>query len=182
MELIINDISYDNPDIDHSSVLIDIRAELEYLSKDIALEERDIGQAADWPVILAIISGLYFLGKPIQENLDAWISLSQRFLTLIKKLHTRFRSCRIDLNGATLLALTEILAREDSINNINMASSVEIPFYELELLNPIHLDHHPDALYIQTFRVNNRRLHVLGIKSKGTIEFHHIFDLNFMKF
>jgi hypothetical protein len=178
MEVIVND-----PHWDHESFLKDLQDELSQLTADIQLRDTDIGCGTSWEVVLASLGGLFLLGKPIKDNLEAWLSLGQKFVSVLKRIATKFGAYRVDEHGATLIAVTEIANTEPSlIRSLELLTAHSIRFYELVYHESAHLDHHPDTLYLQSYRVNGERIYVLGIKSNGKLEFKHAFSTSYFEF
>lgn len=177
MEIIIVDPTYDHEESERPKFLADLENDLTELTSEIQMVERDIGFGADWPAVLAILSGIFLLGKPINENIDAWFSLAQKFKKVISKIKARSWQYRVDETGALLLALEEIANTEKG--NIKSIKKIDLERIELSrfpLKDPAHLDQHPNSLYIQSFIVNGNTLYIIGIKSKGSIEFIHAYD------
>ena len=105
MQIIVSDPSYDHEDeVDRDEFIAQLNTELDQLSEEIALRDGDIGPAASWPVIIATLSGLFFLGKPINANLDAWISLAKKLASVLKWIVSKCGVYRVDEAGATLIA------------------------------------------------------------------------------
>jgi len=183
MELIVVDPTYDHEGRDPNEFLSALRRELSGVSKTFDCRDVDIGFAADWPAILAIFTGLFFLGKPINDNIEAWFSLAKKFKSMLKQIAQKFGHYRIDETGATLLGISIIASQEnEDIADIQQISSNEIQFNNFPLKDPGHLDHHPDNLYVQVYLVNKARIYVFGIKSKGTVEFQHTFNTSWLDF
>lgn len=183
LELLIPDPTYDHPERDRPTFLADLRETLEELGTPFDLRDTDIGPAAGLPAILVVLSGLFFLGKPINENLDAWIALGRKFGPVVRRIATRFAEPRLDENGAVLLALCDLLdSLGDELRSVEIVARQTVPFWMFELRDAAVLDHHPDSLYILTLRVNNAKLFVFGIKSKGAIEFRHVYEASYLSF
>lgn len=172
MQLIVPDPSYAREsEVDRGQFLSDLEAHLREIFGDVSLRDSDIGRGADWPVIVATLSGLFLLGKPINENVEARIGLSRKFGRLLKWVLSKCVAYRVDAAGANLLAINSILhAEEEPISSIELAASAFIPFWTNPLRDPAGLDHHPDGLFAKAFVVNGRRIYILGIKSNGSIE------------
>lgn len=183
MEIIIIDPTYDRDDSKRSQFLADLKIDFTELTGEINTLEADVGFGADWPAVLTILGGLFLLGKPIDENIDAWFSLAKKFKKVIDKIKARSWQYRIDDSGASLIALEEIANTEKG--NVESVRKIEFKRIELStfpLKSPTHLDQHPNNLYIQSYIVNDSTLYVIGIKSKGTVEFIHVYETSHMKF
>ncbi len=81
------------------------------------LESIDIGRGAsadafkvflDWLPNLYLIA-LFFLGTPIEKNVDAWISLAKRLRDLVRQIQQRGHGTVVTFEGACAIALDEIV-------------------------------------------------------------------------
>jgi hypothetical protein len=84
VQLILADASYDHPEVDRDALLAAARELMAELSGEIEVTDSDIGKGADWPVFLVTLGGLFFLGKRINENLQAWLELAQKIANLLR--------------------------------------------------------------------------------------------------
>ena len=183
MELIIVDPTYDHSDRDRDKFLSDLETELSSISREYELKDVDIGFGADWPAILVILGGLFLLGKPINENIEGWLRLSNKFVSLIKRIRRKFGPYRIDENGASLIAIDKIVKKEKgNISTIEKIATTEIPFNTFPLKDSKRLDQHPDNIYVQAYRVNDERIYLIGIKSNGKTAFKHKFSTSWINF
>ena len=69
MQIIVFDPTYDDVSRDRERFLKELRAEISIISNEFELRGTKISEGADFPVIVVIVAGLFFLGKPIHENL-----------------------------------------------------------------------------------------------------------------
>ena len=176
MELIVVDPTYPENEQNREQFIQDLRNELDSLSSDIKIEDTDIGRGADWPAVLAVI-GLFFLGKMINENLDAWIAIGKKFSFLLGTLAEKFGAYRIDQEGASLVAIARMVDRESGkIYSIEKISETIIPVSPLFHGSQEKLNCSPDALYLQIYKVNEDVFYIFGIKSKGSIEVEYRID------
>lgn len=182
MEFMIADPTYDHPDRDRDIFLSELRMEAESLSPEIALSDTDAGHAADWPMILVVISGLFFLGKPINENLDAWLDLGRKLSGFLKRVREKWAAARFDETGCVLLAIDHLSKSQTSIRTIEVIGTIPAHFQVFPMRRSETLSHHPDALYVIALRVNDEKVHVVGVKSKGNIEFEHSFNVSYLEF
>jgi hypothetical protein len=108
LRIYIPDATYGREDWEEESPKFRQRLIKEY---QLPFEETDIGTGAgepglvtalidSWPVVLA--AGLFFNGKRIKENLDAWIDVFQRLKPFFKNQAT------FDRDGAAVLAIDGI--------------------------------------------------------------------------
>mgnify|MGYP003644463909 CR=1 FL=1 len=132
----IPDASYDNPD--YYDGLDEIQASKMFLNEtskrfELPAREANIGAGADWPAVAleaieyikerdAVLLGiaLFFSGKKINDNLDAWLSIGQ-------KLKNSLAGCRSVLNrsASILLAL-----RKHKENSGSPLKNIELHQYE----------------------------------------------------
>jgi len=183
MEIIIIDPTYDHDESERPQFLAELKNDLTELSGEIQTVEADVGFGADWPAVLAILGGLFLLGKPIDENIDAWFSLAKKFKKVIDKIKARSWQYRIDDSGASLIALEKIANSEKGkVEYIRKIEFKRIELSTFQLKDPSHLDQHPNNLYIHSYIVNDSTLYVIGIKSKGTVEFMHVYETCHMSF
>lgn len=190
MELIIPDPNpYPQTEAERDNFLSTLRLELQPLSDEFTVDYTDIGRGAAWPAILVTVallsSSVFFLGKRIEENLDAWISLGERFKAFIERATAKSHSPLIDQEGACLLALHEVVEKHpDSIRVLEYEHVLASWFdpRDPQIRSPDRLDHHPEALYVMAMRVNDGFLYVVGVKSSGFVEFVHRFSTHHMDF
>jgi len=174
LELLINFPEGLEGDVKPEDIKHAFEDELNAISKENKLIESNIGSGADALVIVIIISGLFLLGKKINENLDAWIELSKKFKKLFSKL--KKKGCLIDSNGSTLIALSKILEVEKSIKSIIEVQSIvlnsdrnQTPF----LLNipQERIDKKPNKYFIKVYFVNDELFYICTMKSNGDIKY-----------
>jgi hypothetical protein len=134
IQIFIPDASYDNEELsaqDFKARLINQLKEVESSSTNIKLKpllQANIGAGADWPALLAEIiplapyaSGLvlFFSGKKINENLDAWTSIGQKIFNLSK-----LTGGWLNRGGALIVSLFKI---QEELGKI---TAIEILQYE----------------------------------------------------
>lgn len=179
MQIILTDPSYDHEDeIDRAEFVEDLKKELESISPEVEVSATNLGRGADWPAFLIGLGGIFLLGKQINENLDAWISIADKFNKFLEWVLSKCVSYRVDDNGATLIAVNDIASSTDSdIHSIKMISSAYVPFLIWDGRTPESLSHHPDGIYSQTFVVNKEKVIIYAIKSNGNIELKSIHSI-----
>jgi len=171
MEIIVVDPTYDREDRDREKFINDLQTDAQSLSSDLQISDTDIGRGADWPAIFLSIGGLFFLGKKINENLEAWVSLARKFIKFIENLRKKSWKFRIDEIGATLLAIERIIILEQgNISSIEKISENIVAISPFTGREPEGLRRRPDCLYMQIFKVNDNTVYIFGIKSKGSVE------------
>jgi len=149
----------------------ELENELKTISDSFGLQTENIGAGADWIVVIAYLTGLYFLGDKINKNLEAWITLSKKFVSLFKKTNVKF----IDSNGARLLAIERILKNEETIDSIEEVLFNEINLQDLtdsftDGRSENELRSKPFCYYSMIFKVNDYSYYMIGIKSDGEIK------------
>ena len=154
--------------VDHKTQL---ENELKDISSSIEIKSENIGAGADWIVVIVSIAGIFFLGEKINKNLEAWISLSKRFISLLKQTKASF----IDSSGAKLIAIEKILKNEKYIDSIEEVAFTEINLQDLtrsftDGRKPTELRSKPLCYYSMIFRVNGFAYYMLGIKSNGEVK------------
>jgi len=107
MEFIVADPTYD-AEGDYQEFVAGLRKLASSVAPEFEVRDTDIGRGADWPAVLLGWSpvALFFLGRKIEENLDAWLSLAKRFAEFLRSIRERLWSHRMDGIGAALVAIT----------------------------------------------------------------------------
>lgn len=177
MQIIVIDPTYTN-NTDHDQFVKKLKREFSTISKDIKVKTTDIGYGASWPAIEIVFPVLiFFSGKKVNENIDAWLSIARKLISLMKKFRTY-----IDDEGAALLVIKDI-ASSQKIKEIKRISTEIIPVAPFEGRKKDSLDSRPNALYIQIYKVNNEFVYVYGIKSNGKMEIKYRINIeDFMRF
>jgi hypothetical protein len=182
MIVFVSDYSYDNPEVERSDVEQRVRAVFGALFPDVGLSRSDIGRGADWPTIVVALGGIFFLGKRISENVEAWCSLAGKFGQAIRQLSAQGAAFRVDEEACQLLALEKITSRfttpPQSVEYIGVQTHVLDTF---EGRDPNTLEGSPERLYVFSYRVDGQ-VAILGMKSSGTFEFAHYFDVGWTNF
>lgn len=127
----------------------------------------NIGPGADWVVLLVIVDiGLKILelGSIINNGIDGWIGIGKR----LSKLFQHKSIVSIDITGATSLAI-ELIAREVNIVQLEKLQETSINIVDVSGMIPINkgLSARPHNYYIQTYKVNEMDVYVIGIMSNG---------------
>lgn len=191
MEIAVPDASYPENEWNEAArqdFLRELDVELKTLSDEYTLTDTDIGRGADWPAILAsvtIAATIFFSGKRVEENLDAWISLANRLRTFVDTATAKWRAARVDQDGASLLALDEVTRRYPQAVRVLRLDGVLSSWFDpldAHMKSADHLDHHPEALYVVALEVDEEALYIVGVKSSGVIEFVHVFSTDWMDF
>lgn len=191
MEVVIPDASYPENEWNETArqeFFDELALELGELSEEYTLADTDIGRGADWPAVLVsfgVAATIFFSGKRIEENLDAWINLAKRFRAFIDKATSKWRTTRVDEEVALLLVLEEVIRqRTQGVSVLQLDGVLSSWFDPLEPYGkpPERLDCHPEGLYVVALRVDDESLYIVGIKSSGTIEFVHTFSTNWWDF
>lgn len=171
MEIIVIDPTYDHPEKNREEFLKELKEYALSLSDNLQLSDVDIGRGASLPGVLLLIGGLFFLGKKINENIEAWISLAKKFKMFIENLRKKSWAYRIDEEGATLLAIGRIfISEQGKVLSIEKICEDVIAIYPFSERINERLKRRPDSLFFQIFKVNNKTVYIFGIKSKGSFE------------
>lgn len=115
IEVLIPDPTYDNPELSKVTFLEDLKKDIVVFFKNYELAEIDIGLGVSWPMFMLFIPGLFFLSKPINENLKAWIELASKFSKFIKKIREKLFAYWVDKRGATLIAILHVINSHNKI-------------------------------------------------------------------
>lgn len=78
-----------------------VKSDLSLIDNDCQFEEINIGEGADWIVILVTINaiaGVFLLGDRIDKGIEGWINIGRR----IKSLFIKTDSIYLDLDSAKL--------------------------------------------------------------------------------
>lgn len=130
------------------------------------VEDGNIGFGADWSVVIASFSKLFFIGKSINENLDAWLDLSRKL-----KRFKNARIARFDDNGLKALLLG--FADNHIVGGIN--NSFQYGFILIRgdspILSPAYkIEESPELICILAVH-NQEKGHLYSAKSDGTITY-----------
>ncbi len=144
-------------------------------------ELRNIGPGADVMVVLMTIltiGNVFALGDKINTGIEGWLKLGKRIKKLIKK----DVIVAVDKDGADLLAIN-LIATLENIQSLEKIGSHEVPLIQLEDKivdgrKPEDLVSRPYTYYVQTFKVNDEKTYIIGIKSTGIAEVIKCFDYN----
>ncbi len=139
---------------------------------EIQFSDADIGGGADlWVTILIIGGALFFKGKDINENLEAWKDIGDKIKSLFrKKDELRF----LDKEASIALAISKISEKTD-ISQIKLISGQEV----IEKHNDhkgFQLNFSPYNYFILIFEVNEIEKFIFCIKSNGEIKFQDYFE------
>jgi len=177
MQILINQCEL----IDDTTSTIDKKKlikELDLEDYDIEVSEADIGCGADWWFIALIIGGIFFSGKKIEENIEAWVKIGKRIKNIleIKKDTDVF----IDEEAAISLAIESILNKATEVESIELLHSNSLSEFGLDEIyedgrRKDQLITTPYNFYTLVFKVNGFDKYVYCIKSNGEIRYKDIF-------
>jgi len=183
MELIYNDKYYDSPEYEEGKYTNELLIELQNYASDIKTRDIIIHQGADWPVVLvdlfssiewtsilkaSVIPGVFFLGKKINENLEAWVEIGKK----LKKIFKKNQPARIDEQAAFTIALNDMINLDKSI----IIDEVILKIHNYNSNSDIYssLKSRPDSLYL--FEITTHKgFFVYAIRSDGKISFKYKF-------
>ncbi len=116
IKIYIPDKSYDNEEVPRALAFSEITAALTQLrSPDLEItppQEANIGAGADWPawaiqfspyIPTASIIAIFFSGKRINENLDAWLAIGRKLCSF-----TSFAGSWLNRSAAAMVALFKL--------------------------------------------------------------------------
>lgn len=184
MQLIFADPYYDSEEwIEHKHEN-ELKDALSEFDSSLSVTDANIGHGADWPGALvdifnsldwkavtgASVAGMFLLGDKINKNIDAWLSIFDKFSKLISK----FKPTRIDEQAALALTLNSVVKKGYDLSSIKVGMQI-VPFTEGAVKSQKKLESNPDALYVVNIKVHYKAF-VFGVKSNGNIEFEHEFS------
>lgn len=106
-----------------------------------------IFSSVDWSTLLSAGAGtVFFLGKKINENIEAWLEIGEKVRTLVEKL----LPSRIDELAAAVLVLKKLEEKLDKKNNLSI--TVQLVEFAPIPWGKYKLDKRPDALYLITVK------------------------------
>jgi hypothetical protein len=142
----------------------------------------NIGPGADWIVVLAIFSSLFFLGEKIEKNLSAWLKLGKKIKSLFKKYPKKW--IFIDERGASALCLIDVEESEKEIKSIEEIGSNEIRLLDIHASTLNYKEEYvkmnPYSIYNKTFLVNDNKYYLYVIMSNGEIQSKTTIDSYYM--
>lgn len=181
MELIFADEYYDSPDFKQGAFSKFLKNELIEFDSQLETIDGNIGHGADWPVVLidlfrevdwnsilkiGTIPTVFFLGKKINENLDAWLEISKK----LKKLFEKKKPTRIDEKAALLIVLQDITDNKQELSDLEI--TLRVHSYDGNFDINKKLINRPDSLYVFDI-LTTEVFFIYGVKSDGKISFKH---------
>jgi hypothetical protein len=131
----------------------------------------DLGGGADWWFIVITILSTFFLGKKINENLDAWKEIGLKFKKILEK---EKMPLFIDIDVAKAIAIAD-LNEKTQIKSLELMKSDQIIDRNFDHKG-FKLDFTPYNYYILVFKVNRLENFIYCIKSNGKIQFKDYFE------
>lgn len=127
----------------------------------------NIGPGADLIVLLLIVDislGILKLGSVINDGIEGWIGIGRK----LRELFRRRKIVSIDSDGATSMAI-ELIARHETITRLEKIQESTINLVDVSAMIPMNSDlsAKPHNYYIQTYRINDGDVYVVGITSSG---------------
>ena len=115
------------------------------------------------------------MGGEINDGIDGWIEIGKK----LQKLFRGKKIVSIDIDGATALAIDQI-AKQGRIVSLEKIQETTINLVDVSGMISVNseLSKKPHNYYIQTYRINDEDIYVVGIKSSGEVEIikHFIFN------
>jgi hypothetical protein len=142
----------------------------------ISVTRGSVGYGADGFVVFAVLtglSGLFFLGKQIDENIDAWVRLGGKLKSVIKRLRVRRGRILVSEPAALALALDNIAGRHEAGRITEIVASHRFPVLNASLGESFrdNFANQPDRFYLFILRTELNDIFVAGIRSSGELEF-----------
>ena len=152
LEITFNDHLYTSEDSESPEAYLDEKKRLDHKVRELFPEskieviETNLGFGADWPTFTAVITGLYFLGKPILENLDAWVELGNR----VRKLFDSDEApARTDKHGNIALIINHLQKASPHLLEKSQSLHFEHIYGESPLLTTqCAIEDHPEIMTI----------------------------------
>jgi len=134
--------------------------------------DADIGGGADWWfTILAFGGAIFFQGKNLNENLEAWKDIGNKIRSLFRK-NENYKF--IDQEAAIALAIS-IICEKAKVKEIELTNSNSIIGKETNTKG-FNINFSPLDYYILIFKVNGIENFVFCIKSNGKVRFQDYFE------
>ena len=104
------------------------------------------------------------IGTEVNDGIDAWISLGNKLWNLFRKR----KIVSVDIDGATSIAIA-LIAQREKIVKLEKLQEATINLVDLSSMLPqnVGLSKAPHNYYIQTYRINDDEIYVVGITSEG---------------
>jgi hypothetical protein len=181
MELIFTYEYYDSHDFKEGEFSKDLKNKLFEFDNQLETIDGNIEDGSDWPVVIielfkeidwtsifkiGTIPTVFFLGKKINENIDAWIEISKK----AKKLFEKKQPTRIDEKAALLIVLQDISENNHDLKDLEI--SLRVHSYDGDFDINKKLKNRPNSLYVYDIRTTDSFL-IYGLKSDGTVSFKH---------
>ncbi|MDI6773416.1 MAG: hypothetical protein QME77_12650, partial [bacterium] len=183
IQILVNDRPYDGDDLSPEEATSLVAQEFRVDGWEFSIDRDAVPEAADWPVFVVTLGGLFILGKPIRDNLDAWKDLAKRFGALVRRLRARLGPVRLDDEGCRLLAFESVYeAFGESASTIEELGVLAVRAREYSTRDATSLTHHPDTVSAHAFRVNDEILVLAIVKSSGSVTLLHREDLSLYGF
>ena len=152
--------------------------ELGEFAEDIKVSQGSVGYGADTTVAIVVLTGLaslFFSGKRVEENLDAWIRMGKRFWKAVERLRRRRGGVSVSEPVALALALAKVAESIETDTEVEILGRHCIPVQNASLKPSLEKDfaHQPDRLYVFVLRSSNGDTIVVGLRSDGRTELLH---------
>ena len=160
--------------------LEEIKSELKKIDENFSIKEINIGEGADWIMILAILNGIttvFLLGDKIDKGIDGWVKIGKRINVILSKSDRVY----LDKESASFIVV-DYLSEKYQISSLKLLMESQVPIKDLSgmLLDRTSSDFiaTPYSIYFMTFEINEHILLSLSIRSDGLVAEHHNFDRN----
>jgi hypothetical protein len=156
-------------------VVCDDFRDLDVSAEQISITSTTTGYGAAGLTVLVAIGGVFFLGKRIQENIDAWLDLGAKLQAVVKKLHARHGEALLSEPAALALALRLLEEGGHSLKNAELMDSECFPVHNGVIPAPMveKFSSQPDRFYLFAFEDGNSDVLIICLRSSGEVEFIH---------
>lgn len=160
--------------------------ELEVAKEDISESYRDIGRGYSVEAIaLAFVTAL-FLGKPIDENIEAWLRIGRRILNVFKRaksIKPHPPQILINKNVAQAVAIAIAVQEKDQANIVvRAAHDIPVQPESWEADRGQDFSVNTDRLYVFIIQVDGDT-HLIALCSNGKVALHEVVPTsNYMDF
>ena len=129
-------------------------------------------------MVCLIIGGVFFSGKKIEDNLEAWVKIGKRIKSILKT--KKETDVFIDKEAAISIAIESIFEKNPKIKSIELLHANELSEFGLDEVyedgrKKNQLITNPYNFYTIVFKVNEFEKFVYCIKSNGEIRYKDVF-------
>jgi len=147
--------------------------------EDISHESCGIGRGAEGTALILILVGLFFLGKRIEENMEAWIKIGRQIGRVLQKISAKGQ-VYLSQPVAALVAIWHISRKTKDISLLELINADVIPVDPSGFVgdNWKFFRTNPERYYIFTFKVDGKEIHTVCLRSTGRVQFYKSFSVD----